>query len=208
MKRKLTERQREIYEFIVGMIKEKGYPPTIREIGERFSISSTNGVRTNLNALVRKGYIQRKAFLSRGIELVGPAKSVGIYSEVKEVPIIGRVAAGEPILATENIEGSLAVSQEFLPPGEMFALRVRGDSMRDAGIFDNDYVIARHQPYADRGDIVVAVIDDEATVKKYHPRGKWVRLLPENNTYDPIVIDATYPGFRLAGKVIGLFRKI
>jgi len=207
MKRKLTERQREIYEFIVSMIREKGYPPTIREIGERFGISSTNGVRTNLNALVRKGYIRRKPFLSRGIELVGLPRGTAPYPEVREVPIIGRVAAGEPILAAENIEGSLTLNRELLPPGELFALRVRGDSMKGAGILNGDYVIARYQPYADRGDIVVAVIDDEATVKRYYPKDRWVKLLPENEAYDPIVVDTTYPGFRLAGKVIGLFRR-
>ena len=208
MRRKLTERQRQIYEFIARAIRNNGYPPTIREVMEAFHIASTNGVRTTLAALEKKGYIKRHPMLSRGIALTDYVeRDVPMSSEVREVPVIGRVAAGEPVLATENVEATLAVDRSFVPSQEVFALCVRGDSMRDAGILDGDYVLARQQETADPGDIVVAVIGEEATVKRYYPKGKQVLLMPENDSFQPIVVDAQMDAFRIAGKIVGLMRR-
>lgn len=199
----LTRRQKEIFEFIKGMIDNKGFPPTIREIGERFRIASTNGVRDLLKALERKGFIRREPLLSRGIEIVRPAKTNFVA-----VPLVGRIAAGQPILAVENIENYIAIDKSFLPSGEIFSLKVVGDSMIEAGIHEGDYVMARRQETAEKGDIVVAVIGDEATVKKYFPEKNKIRLEPANPKYGPIVVEKRTPGFYIAGKVIGLLRKM
>ena len=207
MRARLTARQQQIYDFIAGRIQENGSPPTIREIGEQFGISSTNGVRATLTALTKKGYIRRKPLLSRGIELTDYVEKVAMSSKTQNIPIIGKVAAGEPILAVENVEGTLAVDSSFVSTKEVFALRVRGDSMKDAGILNGDYVLARQQVTANRGDIIVAIIGEEATVKRYSPEGTRVRLMPENPSYRPIVLHRYSPEFRIAGKVVGLIRK-
>lgn len=211
MGEELTKRQRQILEFIRGMIEKKGFPPTIREIGERFKITSTNGVRAILSALTKKGYIRRKPLVSRGIELAAKVKTVFDYGEGSifvTVPLLGRIAAGLPTLAVENIEGSIAVDRSFVPGGEVFSLRVEGESMVDSGIFHGDYVLARAQSTAERGDIVVAVIGEEATVKKYVPLRNRVKLEPANPAFRPILVDRRSPDFRIAGKVIGLLRKM
>jgi len=179
MEKELTPRQREVLDFIREMIENKGLPPTIREIGESFKIASTNGVRAILSALSRKGYIRRKPLVSRGIELAKKAKASFDYtreSAYVTVPLVGRIAAGLPTLAVENIEGSIAVDRTFLPGGDVFSLKVEGESMKDSGIFDGDYVLARVQSVAEKGDIVVAVIGEEATVKKYVPQRNRVKL--------------------------------
>lgn len=204
MRKKLTARQQEIYDFIAQVIRNQGYPPTIREIMEAFGIASTNGVRTTLSALEKKGYIRRTAMLSRSIELTD--YQAPISGDVREVPVIGRVAAGEPILAMENIESTLAVDSGFVPRGDVFALQVEGDSMRDAGILDGDFVLARHQESAHQGEIVVAVIGEEATVKCYYREGSQVKLVPENEAYQPIVVGESHESFRIAGKIVGLMR--
>jgi repressor LexA len=211
MRRELTDRQRDIYEFIAQTIRGKGYPPTIREVMEEFQIASTNGVRTTLAALEKKGYINRQPMLSRGIELTDASdRSVDRPDapDVRQIPIIGRVAAGEPILATENVEGTLTVDRSFVPSAEIFALRVSGDSMKNIGILDGDYVMARQQDSADPGDIVVAIISEEATVKRLSFEGHMIRLLPENDAYDPIEVDPEFQDFRIAGKIVGLMRKL
>lgn len=211
MGKELTERQREVLDFISEMIENKGLPPTIREIGERFKIASTNGVRAILSALSKKGYIRRKPLVSRGIELAKKAKAGFDYAQKRAymaVPLVGRIAAGLPTLAVENIEGSIAVDRSFLPGGDVFSLRVVGDSMKDVGIFDGDYVLARVQSTAEKGDIVVAVIGEEATVKTYVPQKNRVRLEPANPAYQPIIVDTRYSDFRIAGKVIGLLRRM
>lgn len=211
MGEELTGRQRQILEFIRDMIEKKGFPPTIREIGERFRIASTNGVRDILSALTKKGYIRRKPLVSRGIELAKKVKTVFDYGENSlfvTVPLLGRIAAGLPTLAVENIEGSIAVDRSFVPGGDVFSLRVEGESMKDSGIFHGDYVLARAQSTAERGDIVVAVIGDEATVKKYVPLRNRVKLEPANRAFRPIVVDPGSPDFRIAGKVIGLLRRM
>jgi len=203
MSEKLTSRQRKVLEFISQMIESKGTAPTIREIGKKFKITSTNGVRAVLSSLVKKGYIKRKPLVSRGIELVRQMKSSFI-----NVPVLGRISAGLPVLAVENIEGSIALDKNLFYGGDIFSLKVQGNSMKDAGIFDGDYVVARQQPNAEKGDIVIAIIGEEATVKKYLPENGKVRLEPANPDFKPILIERKSPKFFIAGKVIGLLRKI
>ncbi len=206
MARPLTERQEQVLDFIRRHVQARGYPPSIREIGEQFKIRSTNGVRGILQALERKGEIRRSPMLSRGIELTQPALKVSLPA-MNTVPIVGRVAAGEPLLAEQNVEGVVAVDRDLLSGDNTFALRVKGDSMVGAGIFDGDLVFARPVPDLKRGDIVVAVIGDEATVKYYYPDNGHIRLEPANRFFGPIVVDRATPGFYIAGKVVGVFRK-
>ena len=203
VKERLTGRQREILEYIETMITEHGKSPTIREIGEKFRISSTNGVRSHLQALMKKGYIMRQELISRGIELVRD-----ISRGMMRIPVVGSVPAGSPIDAIENREGEIAVDTEFLPSGDTFSLRVTGDSMINAGIHDGDYVMVKKQKTANPGEIVVAIIGEEATVKRYFPEGDRVRLQPENDAYEPIAIDSRSPDFSIAGKVVGLMRRM
>ena len=208
MRKPLTERQQAIYDFIAETIRGRGATPTIREIMDVFEINSTNGVRTTLAALEKKGHIRRHARLSRGIELVDYVESTTLSADFREVPLIGRVAAGEPILATQNIESTLQVDRSMLPAsGTIFALRVHGESMIDAGILDGDIVMARQQESAERGDIVVAQIGDEATVKRYSPDSDCIRLLPENESFEPIIVPWDAVDFSIAGKVVGLMRR-
>ena len=207
VKKELTARQQEILNFIREQIEEKGIPPTYREIGERFQIRSTNGVHATLEALRRKGYLEREPSISRGLRLKSPNRE-RTASRLKSVPLVGRVAAGAPILAEENIEDFIAVDETFFGGEGYFALRVQGDSMKDAGIFNGDVVVARQQATAQRGDIVVAIIGDEATVKYYFPEGDHVRLQPANDAYQPIVVRSEAEEFRIAGKVTGLIRKM
>jgi len=203
MVEELTFRQKEILNFISQAIQDKGYPPTLREIGKKFKIASTNGVHTILENLEKKGYIKRQPLLSRGIELVQ-----NIRANFTLIPVLGRIAAGLPILAVENIETHLAVDKTFLPGGEIFSLKVVGESMKDAGILDGDYVLARRQETAEKGDIVVAVIGEEATVKTYVPLKNMIRLEPANPDFEPTIVDRKTPGFFIAGKVMGLMRKM
>jgi repressor LexA len=212
MKKELTPRQQEIYEFIRAEIMHKGYPPTYREIGEHFGIRSTNGVKRTLDALRKKGYLERKPMISRGLELREAVSGFGGKQEFdldvfKEIPIIGRVAAGDPIIAEENFEGSINVDGIMFRGEGHFALRVKGDSMKNAGIYDGDIVIARHQATAEKGEIVVAILGDEATVKRYMPQNGEILLMPENEDHDPIVVSRDGVDFRIAGKVTGLVRK-
>ncbi len=206
MKQELTPRQREIYEFIRKEIIEKSCPPTYREIGEHFGIRSPNGVKRSLDALFKKGYLERKPMVSRGLELREKMPPPGT-TELKEIPIVGRVAAGNPIIAEENREGVINVDPTMFRGEGHFALRVRGDSMKNAGIFEGDIVIAKQQAVAQKGEIVVAIIGDEATVKRYVPQNGDILLMPENENYEPIVISKNSPDFRIAGKVTGLVRK-
>ncbi|MBN2227814.1 MAG: transcriptional repressor LexA [candidate division Zixibacteria bacterium] len=200
---RLTGRQKDILTYIEQMITERGKSPTIREIGEKFGISSTNGVRAHLEALMKKGYIRRQELISRGIELVRD-----LAGAVGKIPLVGSVPAGNPLTAIENIEGEIAVDTTFLPTGETFTLRVQGNSMRDAGIFDGDLVLVRKQESAAPGDIVVAVIGEEATVKRYQPEGDHIILQPENEQFEPIRVDRNSPEFYIAGKVVGLMRRM
>ncbi|MCH2665812.1 transcriptional repressor LexA [bacterium] len=209
MPRELTQRQQEIYNFIARAIRKKGYPPTIREIMDQFEIASTNGVRTTLAALEKKGHIKRRPMLSRGIELTEQVeRDVPNVStaDVRQVPVLGRVAAGQPILAIENADETVAVDASFLSSGDVFALLVEGDSMVNVGILDGDYVLARHQTTANQGEIIVAIIDGEATVKRYYVDGGGVQLIAENESYSPIVVEPDQE-FRIAGKIVSLMRR-
>jgi repressor LexA len=207
MKKILTKRQQEILDFIESFLHKRGYPPTLREIGNEFGISSTNGVRVNLAALEKKKYIIRRPWLSRGIELIYAPKTQQIEGEIGYVPIIGKVAAGEPIFAAENIEGMLAIDDSFLPTKKVFALRVKGDSMVGAGILDGDYVLSRRQHSAEPGEIMVFIVGDEITVKRYDAKGDKVLLIPENEAYETRIIKKNSSELQIAGKVIGLIRK-
>ncbi|NUO18326.1 transcriptional repressor LexA [bacterium] len=203
----LTEKQQRALQFIQSEITDRGRPPTLREIGSQIGVSSTNGVRYVLDALVRKGYLERSPMLSRGIELTDRSGKAAPKSEVREVPIIGRIAAGLPVTATENIEGRLSVDKSFAPADDTFALRVRGESMIDAGIREGDVIFARPQRTADAGDIVVALIGEEATVKYYKPVAGRILLEPANSRFKPIIVEQGTPGFHILGKVVGLMRK-
>ena len=207
--KELTRRQKEILDFISETTEKNGFPPTIREIGKKFRISSTNGVRAILSALSVKGYIRRKPLLSRGIEVLrAVSSSIGqVKPALVSVPLLGRISAGLPVLAVENVEGSIGIDKTLFPGDGIFFLKVTGDSMRDAGILNGDYVLAQQQNTADKGEIVVAMIGDEATVKRYFPEKNKVRLEPANPEYGPIVVEKRTPDFFIAGKVIGLLRK-
>ena len=207
MKKVLTKRQQDILDFIESFQKERGYPPTLRDIGNEFGIKSTNGVRVNLAALEKKQYIIRRPWLSRGIELINVPKVEPTDKEVGYVPIIGKVAAGEPIFSSENIEGMLAVDDTFLKTKKVFALKVKGDSMKNAGILDGDFVLARRQHTAESGEIIVFIISDEITVKRYDSEGDKVYLIPENDDYETRMIRKTSSDHQIAGKVVGLMRR-
>ena len=210
VRKDMTARQEEVYEFIKKYSKENRMPPTVREIGNHFEISSTNGVRSILAALIKKGYINRSPRLSRGIEIVDTDKesSKNAPSNTIEIPIVGRVAAGTPILAVQNLEGTVTIDRDFLAcRSDVFALRVKGDSMINAGIFDGDLIFARQQKTADRGEIIVAQIDNEATVKYYHPSSDHVELRAANPKYKPIIVN-NKKDFSIAGRVIGVMRRV
>jgi repressor LexA len=214
MKNELTARQEEILNFIKQFREENGYPPTLREIGKKFEISSTFGVKRHLDALVKKGYLNIESNASRGIsfqlDTVHNLNSIPNLSERNEnfnkIPIVGRVAAGSPVLAIENIEGDVVIDPSFMKKSEnSFALRIKGDSMINAGIFEGDLVIVLPVKDAANGDIVVAMINDEATVKTYENKKNKIRLIPENEKYSPIEIN-DLSEFSIIGKVIGVLR--
>lgn len=196
----LNDRAREILTFIQRFRRDHGSAPTIREIGEHFRIASTNGVRYYLNLLEKSGHIRRNRKISRGIGPVGAPKSVGI-------PLLGQVAAGQPILAEENFSGALEMADMFGETSSLFALQVRGDSMIDAGILEGDYVIVRKQDEARTGEIVVALLEDDATVKYYQPRRGHIELVAANARYEPIVVGKDQP-FRILGTVRGVVRTV
>lgn len=204
MSAKITRRQQQILDFITECINLRGYPPSMREIGDHFGIRSTNGVNDHLKALQRKGFLVRDFMKSRAIR---PVSGSGQYLEV---PIVGRVAAGQPVLAVENIEDTVKVDRFFIGPSrEVFALRVTGESMIEDGIFDGDFIFVRKQISADSGDIVVAIIEGEATVKRYYPEGDRIRFQPANESMDPIYVRRDeFKSVDLIGVVIGVFRKM
>lgn len=216
----LTDRQREILDFITQRILEQGYPPTIREIGSQMGIRSTNGVNDHLKALERKGYLKREGLKSRALRPVSmprPIRSNVLPAIMPDgptidIPIMGRVAAGSPILAEENVEATVKVDSFFLgtrPNDKVFALRVSGDSMIDAGIFDGDYIFVRKQIEARGGQIVVAMIDGEATVKRYEPDGDVIRFCPENKDMEPIVVHRRdFRDTSILGIVCGVWRRM
>ncbi|MDD5087383.1 MAG: transcriptional repressor LexA [bacterium] len=208
MAEQLTEKQQKALAFIRAEIRNHGRPPTLREIGAEIGVSSTNGVRYLLDTLERKGYLSRSPMLSRAIELTERTAVLFPMDDAREVPLIGRVAAGIPLLATENLEGHIRVDRSIASSDETFALRVRGDSMTDAGILEGDVIFAKPQDTANPGDIVVALLGEEATVKYYRPQTDRICLEPANRYYSPIVVERGTPGFRILGRVIGLMRKL
>jgi repressor LexA len=208
----LTEKQNKILSFIQSFRETTGYPPTLRQIGKHFGISSTFGVKRHLDALVKKGYLNIESYASRGISILKQQKISNLVLENDElynsyrVPIVGRVAAGSPILAVENIEGNIIVDPSFMrKTEESFALKVKGDSMVDAGIFEGDIVIVTPQKEAITGDIVVALLADEATVKEIEIKNNKIRLIPQNKNYQPINVTEE-SDFSLVGKVTGVIR--
>ncbi len=209
----LTDRQRDILEFITQSIRERGYPPTLREIGIHFGIKSTNGVNDHLRALEKKGYLQREDLKSRALRpmgMRGPVRAPTRDEDMVDVPLVGRVAAGVPLLAVENVEETVRVDRFFIgQTREVFALRVKGDSMIEDGIFDGDYIFVRKQLQANRGDIVVAMIGDEATVKRYFPEGDNIRFQPANAAMEPIIVrKRDWKSVNLIGLVVGVYRKM
>jgi len=206
MRHDLTSVQQKILDFIVETIRDHDRSPTIREIGDAFGIASTNGVRYHLDVLQQRGYIRRHKGISRGIEWL-EHHALPQRSDVARIPLVGSVAAGAPILAIENVEDEIAVDDMFVRGEGCFALRVTGDSMRDAGILDGDVVAVNPQPTAKGGDIVVALIDDEATVKIYSRRKGRVVLEARNPDYDDIVLNEGDAETRILGTVVGLMRR-
>jgi repressor LexA len=204
MNRELTSRQEEVLAFINTCIEERGYPPTMREIGQHLGISSTNGVNDHLKALERKGFLTRDDMKSRAL------RPVGGTGQVIEVPLLGRVPAGEPALAFEQAEDTVKIDRLFIGPGrDVFALRVKGESMIEDGIFDGDFIFVRKQLTAEVGQVVVAMIGEEATVKRYYPEGDRIRFQPANATMSPIIVSRSqFRSVDLLGVVIGVYRKM
>jgi len=200
----LTPRQRQVLEFIRRSILERGYPPTLREIGAHMRIRSTNGVSDHLKALERKGWIAREDLKSRAL------RPVDLDGHLVEVPLVGRVAAGVPLLAEENIEGTVKIDRLLIGQGrEIFALRVQGNSMIEDGIHDGDFIFVRKQLTAHRGDTVVVMIDGEATVKRYYPEGDHIRFQPANSAMTPIIVKRKdFRSVNILGVVVGVYRKL
>ena len=217
----LTDRQKEIFEFIKRFIKERGFPPSVREIGERFQIYP-RAAFDHLKALERKGYLRREGSMSRGLEVLvfqgsephgsplrhepygGPRKEGKL--PIREIPIVGKVAAGRPTLAVEHLEGTIPLPSEWVKGREVFLLKVKGDSMAPY-ILPDDYVVVRSQPSAENGDVVVTLVGEEATVKRFFKKGRRVELKPDNEHWETIQIEQGSGEVQILGKVIGVFRK-
>lgn len=200
----LTPKQREIYEFIKKEVRSKGVPPTIREMGKAVGLSSTSSIHLHLNNLEAKGYIARPKSKNRCIEILEDDfyNTANSDTEYCNIPIVGTVSAGEPILATENIDGYFPVPAEYISGTENFMLKIKGNSMINAGIFNGDLVLVKQQNTAENNDIVIAMIDDSATCKRYFKEEEYIKLQPENDSYEPIYVkDCT-----ILGLVKGLFR--
>ena len=206
---KLTPKQEEILNFIKQEILAKGYPPSVREICEAVTLKSTSSVHAHLESLERKGYIRKDPTKPRTIEVVDDSFNV-LRSEIISIPMIGRVAAGVPLLAEENIEGYFPIPAEFMPNNEAFILTVHGNSMVNIGILDDDMIIVERKSTASNGEIVVALVADEAssepapTVKRFYKEDGYIRLQPENDTMEPLIVNDC----EIIGKVIGVYRKM
>lgn len=198
---KISDKQREILEYIKNEILNKGYPPTVRDICEAVHLKSTSSVHSHLESLEKNGYIRRDPTKPRAIEIVDDNFNL-TRREVVNVPMVGRVAAGEPILAVENIDAYFPVPAEFMPNEESFMLKVQGESMINAGIFDGDNILVKKCNTAHNGEMIVALVDDSATVKTFYKENGHIRLQPENDTMDPIIV----PDCQILGKVFGVFR--
>lgn len=215
---KLTRRQKQILDFIREQSDANGYPPTVREIGNALGLSSSATVHAHISALEAKGYLRRDASKSRGLSLTGAVSSSGSTPEDAEtpseaiprgtvsLPLVGRVAAGTPLLAEQNIEENLILPSDIVGDSSSFLLKVKGESMVEAGILDGDIVVVREQPDARDGDIVVALMDDEATVKTFYREDGRIRLQPENATIAPLYPDPS--ALSIIGRVVALFRSM
>ena len=199
---KISAKQQEILTYIKECILKKGYPPAVREICEAVQLKSTSSVHSHLESLEANGYIRRDPTKPRAIEILDDEFAMNRH-EMVQVPMIGTVAAGEPILAQEHIEDYFPIPAEILPNADTFMLKVKGESMINAGIFDGDQVLVKQQPTAENGDIVVALVEDSATVKTFYKEEGYYRLQPENDTMDPIIITGE---IQILGKVFGVMR--
>jgi repressor LexA len=225
----LTNRQQEILDFITASIVDRGFPPTLREIGEHFQIRSTNGVNDHLKALEKKGHLRREDLKSRAMRpthLIKPTfnhdelgtlraargtmEMIAVNEDLVEVPVVGRVAAGQPILAVENVQDTVKIDRVLIGNHrEVFGLRIVGESMIEDGIFDGDYVFVKKTPTARDGEIVVAMIEGEATVKRYYPEGDSIRFQPANANMSPIIVrKADFKSVDIIGIVVGVYRKL
>lgn len=199
---KISTKQKEILDYIKSEILQKGYPPAVREICEAVHLKSTSSVHSHLETLEKNGYIRRDPTKPRAIEIVDDSFHLAKH-EIVNVPIIGTVTAGQPILAVENIEGYFPLLSEDMPHSDTFMLKVKGESMINAGIYNGDFILVEKQSTADNGDIVVALIDDSATVKTFYKEDHHFRLQPENDAMEPIIVD----NVEILGKVRGLYRR-
>lgn len=200
--REMTPRQKQILEYIKRMVQHRGYPPSVREIGEAVGLSSSSTVHGHLARLEEKGYLRRDPTKPRAIEVLDDHTVA--RKEIVAVPVLGRVPAGQPLLAVQNIEDFFPLPVDFAEHPDVFMLRVHGDSMKGAGILDGDYVVVRPQSSAENGTIVVALVEDEATVKRFYREKDQVRLQPENPRFRPIITQDV----QVLGRVIGVLRKI
>jgi repressor LexA len=198
---KISNKQQAILEFIKQEILNKGYPPTVRDICDAVDLKSTSSVHSHLETLEKNGYIRRDPTKPRAIEIIDDNFNL-TRREVVNVPLVGRVAAGEPILAVENIESYFPVPAEYMPNAESFMLKVKGESMINAGIMDGDQILVEKCATARNGEMVVALVEDSATVKTFYKEADHIRLQPENDTMDPIIV----PDCEILGKVFGVFR--
>ncbi len=198
---KITKKQEEILEYIKDQIMERGFPPAVREICEAVDLKSTSSVHSHLETLEKNGYIRRDPTKPRAIEILDENFNM-LRREMVNVPVVGRVAAGEPILAAENIESYFPMPAEHMPKNPAFMLNVKGDSMINAGILNGDQILVEQQSTANNGEIVVALLDDSATVKRFYKEEGHIRLQPENDTMEPIIVETV----QILGKVIGVLR--
>jgi repressor LexA len=199
---RISKKQQEILDYIKSEILNRGFPPAVREICEAVNLKSTSSVHSHLEALEKNGYIRRDATKPRAIEIIDDNFNL-VRREVVNVPLVGTVAAGQPLLAVENVENYFPIPAELMPNAQSFMLRVKGDSMINAGIFDGDRVLVKQQSTADNGDIVVALLEDSATVKTFYKEKGYYRLQPENDSMDPIIVNEE---LQILGKVFGVMR--
>lgn len=201
---KISQKQSEILEYMKNEILNRGFPPSVREICEAVHLKSTSSVHSHLETLEKNGYIRRDPTKPRAIEIVDDNFNL-VRRETVNVPIIGKVSAGQPLLAVENIDGYFPIPSEYMPNNKTFMLVVQGDSMINVGIFNGDYVIVEQQQTAENGQKVVALVEDSATVKTFYKEDGHIRLQPENDTMEPIIVEQDQ-FFQILGKVIGVFR--
>ena len=201
---KISQKQSEILEYMKNEILNRGFPPSVREICEAVHLKSTSSVHSHLETLEKNGYIHRDPTKPRAIEIVDDNFNL-VRRETVNVPIIGKVSAGQPLLAVENIDGYFPIPSEYMPNNKTFMLIVQGDSMINAGIFNGDYVIVEQQQTAENGQKIVALVEDSATVKTFYKEDGHIRLQPENDTMEPIIVEQDQ-FFQILGKVIGVFR--